>query len=408
MVAEGLACFAPDKNDVRLYDNGLTSATPTGITFPTTTDDSAAPPDTDRWLKITDSFADDVVNITRPASATPSIKNFNWFCQRGARIRGTLGSGQTSRYMRFVTDGAAIFLAIEWVYVSASTFNWRLTKASGRTLLGDSSSAFSTDTTYALRLQLDGTNATLWVDGAAEIQAAFTERLSSTSGEGIAAWKPENASQQHYVSGVLLSHSDTTADRPDTDVEIATLENTGDYATDQGYGDDGDCNQGVTTAVAADVSLDGSAQVDTSIYWCENAGDGDKQGVEMGTATFPVGKDPMVLSVRAVGSANIAAKTVQVSCVISDGSSTQDLGFANLAGISFVGFFQHFPTAPDTGAWTQTDLDALKISCDSFTTNGANDQWAAVIAEMCWVSADPPHSFPPISPLRAMRPLLVR
>ncbi len=382
MVAEFLSCFGPDKNDARLYLPGSTSQLPTGVSFPTTTDDSAAPPQGDRWMKILDTASDLALQGIYDVTA----KSFCWFVQRGARVRGTLTAGQTSQYLTVRVDTDTIF-SIEWVRVSDSTFNWRLTRGGGRTLVATGTTAFSTDTTYTLRLQLDGTNATLWVDGAQEIRVAYTRKFNK---DAVIGRETPSSGQQHYYSRLLLCHSDSESDRPDTDVEIGTLTEDGDWATEQGYGDDSNCDPGQTGAVAADIALSSDVVV-TSSFWCEHASEADSQMVELTTFTFTVGKDILGAMQRCTGGANVGAKTVTTQGRIHDGTSAIEKTMHNIPGVIHAPqIAPAFPLAPDGGTWTQADVDGLKGGVSSDSGNGANDEWSALIFELVAVSADPP------------------
>lgn len=381
MVADFITCFGPDKNDARLYYGNAATQLPTGVSFPTTTADGAGPPQGDRWLKVTDAATGR--DITTPRTIT--AKTYGWLVQRGARVRGTLGAGESSQYLRVRVANDTLFVII-WVRVSDSTFNWRLAHGTGTpTVLATGSTAYNTDTTYSLRLQLDGTSATLWVDGVQEVKGAYTNRLDKS---GIDVRVPPSTGQEHYYSRLLLCQSDTETDRPDTDVEIGTLVEDGDWATEQDYGDDADCAS--TDAVAADVALDGSDAVDTSIYWCEEGGAAGNQMVELTTFTFTIGKDILGLTERATARANVSSKTVAVEGRIHDGTDVREESFANLPGTTFIYTVANHLLAPDGGSWTQSDVDGLKGGVSSNSSNGANDEWAAIIFEACAVSNDPP------------------
>ncbi len=188
----------------------------------------------------------------------------------------------------------------------------------------------------------------------------------------------------------MLCQSDSVADRPDIDVEIGTLVEDGDWATEQGYGDDGDCDPGQTGAVAADIALDGSDAVNTAIFWCEHASEADAQMVELTTFTFTVGKDILGATQRCAASANVILKTCTTQGRIHDGTTAREATFENIGADTFSAFVVSHPLAPDGGSWIQADVNALKGGVSSDTGNGANDRWAGIIFEVVAVSPDPP------------------
>jgi hypothetical protein len=370
-------------NDARLYRPGEPSQLPTGWSFPATTDDGAAPPDTARWLKILSTSSAYRVLIAEGDAIT--AKTYGWLSCRALRLRGALGVGESAGLVgvRVAVDGV---LYIEWVRVSAATFNWRLTRTGARTVLATGTTAFDTDTSYATRLQLDGTTATLWVDGSQEIRVAYARRLSQAM---LEVTRPPASGQQHYHSGILLCQSNAEADRPATDVQIATLVEDGDWATEQGYGDDANCNAGQTGAVAADIAL-ASGVVVTPSYWCEHASEADRQMVELTSFTFTGGRDILGCTQRAACASNVLLKTVTTQGRIHDGTTAREASFPNLALTDFHCRNVHHPLPPDGGAWTQAKVNAMKGGVSSNAANGANDRWAGAIWEVAAVSPDPP------------------
>ena len=88
--------------------------------------------------------------------------------------------------------------------------------------------------------------------------------------------------------------------------------------------------------------------------------------------------------------ANVAIKTVTTQGRIHDGSSARERSFPNLNSDNFQAVEVRHDLAPDAGSWTQGEVDSLKAGVSSDNGNGANDQWAAMIFEMCAVSTDPP------------------
>ncbi len=236
---------------------------------------------------------------------------------------------------------------------------------------------------------MDGTNATFWVGAVEEIKTAFTGKFNETR---MNLGGPPTSGQQHYYSGLIMAVSDSEADRIDhTDIEILTIAEDGDWATEQGYGDNADCSG--TAAVAADVALSGSDAVDTSIYWCILGGNAGKQMNETTTVTIPAGgRDILGLHFAAVQNAFVAAKVVATFARLHDGTSSIEVELLNVAGTNFAHNAVVFTTAPDGSAFDQTDIDNLKHGIRSLSSNASNDRCAAIILEIVACSADPPPS----------------
>jgi hypothetical protein len=160
----------------------------------------------------------------------------------------------------------------------------------------------------------------------------------------------------------------------------------GNYAGEDEYGDE--TTPASNDATYVDVQLDGSDQIDTSIYWQAQGADAKKQMAEMETWT-PSG-NLLGIQTRLSGSANLASKVTDTWTRLHDGTAAAEQQNANLDDTIFRGRHFVWPTAPDGGAWTQTDLNNLKAGVRCVDTNTANNRWAALIVEAFAVDSDPP------------------
>jgi len=387
MALDFLSGFGPDYNDHSLR-SGLSSVTLAGWTFPTTTDDAAAPPDGARWIKAEDTWSGSQKQLFPTLTPTGvSFKTYCWMCYRGWRLHGTLPAGDHDRFLSFSVAGGDGEIAIEWVRVSNTTYNLRLTKTPFRTTVATGSTAFTTDTTYSLRMELNGTTFKLWVDGTAtpEIDVAYTGTLNIAQSTLMA---PDASSGlQHYWRSGLLCCSNAESDRPDDQVECDTIEGSADWATEQDWGAAGDC--AASSAVFGDVNLDGSAQVDTTTVWCEATAGVNNQMSETPTAS-PTGT-PVGAVWRGNGAATFGAKTCNVNARISDATPiASNVALANFTNATFVGREAYYPLGPAGGVWSGVTLADLKLGASTPAGNNDTANLAAVLLELFSVGADPP------------------
>jgi hypothetical protein len=182
-------------------------------------------------------------------------------------------------------------------------------------------------------------------------------------------------------------------DRPGSDdAEVHDFEvDTGGSESEAGWGDDGDCTAGSTTAEIGDVALDGSDKVITSTFWCDQAGHEDSQTVDTVTKTFTSGHTIGGGYWRGVCAANVGGKTVASLARIYDGTSAESRGLANLGSTTFFSRHIYFPNAPAGGAWSQSEADGLKIGMlNGNGGNEANTECAAIVFTLVGLSHDPP------------------
>ncbi len=379
MVAEGHVILGPNKNDNILY----LRASGTGVSFPTTTDDSVAPPQTDRWLKVIDTA--DANNDVGEGETIP-VTSIHWVGVRAYRFRGSLTSGQVVLLLR-VFSSVDVVLGLAIVYETASTFKWRLLKTTSDTEIATGSGVYNNNTTYSLRMEqsLAG-RVKLWVDSALEIDAAQTGRFNRNS---IRFQPTLSSGQQHYFSGIIAATGGSNASRIDhKDIEVHTVVEDGDWATEQDYGDETVCDS--ADGVAADVALDGSDSVNTSIFWCRLGAHAGEQMVEGTAVTIGAGKD--IVAVAGYGShkAFASAKTVEVYHRLHDGTDVTEYELRNISATTFGMRGSIFTDAPDGNPWEQADVNAIKFGIRTVDTNESNDHCGAMILEVGACSTDPP------------------
>ena len=177
------------------------------------------------------------------------------------------------------------------------------------------------------------------------------------------------------MRGIGLFGGDTESDRPGFEMETELIEATGDYTTDQDYGNLSNC--GSTAGTYTDVTLS-SLTVDTSSAFCEQGGSAGLQGVETETPSMTNIEGICVLF---AARANVAGKSVFTYTKIIDALSNEiEKMNSNLNHTAYICHTQSFDSPP-TGSWDAM-IAGLKVSVRSLNTNGANDAWAGFCVEV--------------------------
>lgn len=384
------SCFEPGANDPRLWAHNTSATSVTGWSAPTTSTGAVAPSHARRWLKATDAGS---VNIAICRGASITQATYGYYIQRDLLIEGTIPAGYNAIYVQGTTSGGSAWGIRVIRGTTSSKYQLRVSYGTSlATTLFTSSSEFDTGTKYSIRLQIDGTNWTLWVNGTQEGQGARTAVFNS---RGVTASPPTASSGvEHYWATGMMYDTSTESERPDhTTVETRDLEvDTGGSESEAGWGDDGDCTAGATTAAIADVAMNGSDQVDTSTYWCEHASETDAETVDTVTYTFTVSDSMGGGCHRSVWAANVGSKTVTAAARIYNGSAGVNVTLAGLGSTTFFSRHNYFENAPDSGAWTQSKVDSLKVGGinQGSGANGANTQLACIIFTLGAVEFDPP------------------
>lgn len=374
--------FLPDYDDVILLEE---DATPPAWAFPaTTTVDSHAPPSGGRWLKVT---APGSTTIIPDLTVTP--KAWAWFCLRGLVVEGTLSPGTNPFFLRVSEDNTADTVRtvnFEIKPTSSSAFVLRVTTGGGRVLRADGTVSMGVDDLHNIRAQW-GTDGSfkVWVNGTLDIDVTPSD-MDPIVSRRIFITSVDLGSNTIYLNGGVLCDSDSEADRPGTAVSGDRADTDDNYAGEDEYGDETTCDS--ADADHEDVDLDGADQVDTSIYWCAKGANAEKQMAEMTTAS-PTG-DLLGIVVRGANRANAAAKTVETYYRIHDGANSQEQQNTNISVADWMGAIRVFEVAPDGGAWTSGDLASLKMGVRTIGTNTADENWAALIAEVFAIDSDPP------------------
>lgn len=257
------------------------------------------------------------------------------------------------------------------------------------TPLGTGTTTFSVGTSYhSLRIQTNQVRIKVWVDGNLEINIAHTQRVRFTR---IETYKSPNmqSGQTARARRLILVTSSSEQDRPGVDVTAGIHQPDGNRKDE--YGDQSDCTNGSTTGdfTRVDDWASGDAN-DATDFNCENAGD---TGIFVVTVTNATVANIIGLQVWARGRTNLEPKTVATKLRIEDASGNfEQYTNLNLASLDWDDGRRTagFHLAPDAGSWTQTKLDAHGIGISSINSNGANDQWTAIMSESFGVDNDPP------------------
>lgn len=393
MTREGLIVFGPEFDDGRLLQNGTVA--PTDWSFvAATAEDAHAPPDGTYWLK---AIAGATANVTPFKSQAITPKTYQWPCLRGFVVEGTLDHATPTplRFLRFITVASSINLEV--LPVSASTWKIRLTSTAARVFQADGANALNTDDVYAIRvgLSVSGANtlAKVWVNGTLEITKTIAgdERIDDVN---FRFYADDLAGDQiFYWRSLLVTQSNTEADRPNTDVEVNRYDGDGERP-EQDFGDQADCT--TQDAVFGDVALDGGDGVDTAIYWCEDAA---HNGTQMMTLTNPAFTEAVeAFAVHACQRANTeASKTVSTWHCLDDGVDTVELQNTNAPNWTWRAYNQMFLTAPDGGLWQAATMADINMGGRFVNTNTAHGHWAALVGEGGSTGDDPPPTAVPRS-----------
>lgn len=398
MTKRAFSGLAADHNDVLFTANGAASVANVTLQATSPASNSYVPPSgAIRWYRVEGDANFGRGTATYPPSGEVALA---YLCGTFL-IEATLGSGETGRIVgiahRSSGGGGGDQLNIEWVRVANTTFNLRLTTgnpSSGgtRTTLATGSTAYNTLEKISVRLEIDGTNLTLFAaengdvsdESSAEITHANTKLIATKK---ITAYATDDIDASEYIwhDSWLLIDADSTADRPDSDVTVGRLNANGE-GNDQAYGDNTDCTAGSVTAVFGDVTLT-TDQVVTSSFWCELGGEGGAQGADLDN--FTPSKTLVGVEVWGAAEASTAAKTVTTSLRLRNVSSTLDKVNTNIGVDTFQGFVQFFDLFPSGAEWEdQTNIDAVEVAVLSNSNNGANDHWAGLIVQTYEVSDD--------------------
>ena len=286
----------------------------------------------------------------------------------------------------------------------------RLSDDTGSTTLGTGTKEIAVDTDFTLLIWVDGTNLRVKTDGTEDdINVAHTGVPNRTGILGLPGGGLGSGDKLR-IGPIAIHHSNDSADRPGVDIgdDMVVYPNGDDT---QGFGDEADCNAGQTSGTYSDVDSWATTVKDDAVYVCEHASENDYFLVDLTTLT--ISNDFTGIRMVARQSANVVSKTVANHWTIRDADGTPNeikIQGENLGATAFATRHMDFPTEPDGGAWSSGALGVLKAGFQSDALNGANFRCSEMLIEVCTIDADAPPaaSFPPISPLRAMRPLLVR
>lgn len=384
--------IGPENDDYRLWSGGQAQGWPasSGISTPTTTADSVAPPQGTRWLAVTYNASGTEYSIIS-GQWTVALDAIGWAVCRAYRLHGTLNAGNTCLGIEYAVKRAEAEhnLQVGWERVSNTTFHFRVVE-DDVTVKATGTTAFNTDTSHSWRLTLDGTNATLEVNGVQELTFAYTGKYYSSR---INVHPIPASGQTHYYRGIIVCDAPSSADRPGVTVEMDHLNvgesGNGDWATEQEYGDDANCAPGSTSATYTDTTLDGSDQVVATTYWCEASTEAGKQMSDLGTLSFS--GTIIGCIIRRTQACNSTLKTVKTFSRISNGSTAINIELPNLGTTTFTGGECIHRAAPGGGTW-ESDLASLKAGLQSDAGNGATDQCCAMEVEVYAVNNDPPAS----------------
>lgn len=369
MALELVTGFLPEHNDGLLY-----KPIQTDFTFLTaTTQDGVAPPQGTRWL-----------GGSGRTSVLQSItaKAYQRVLVRAHRVEASPGAGAAAGRMAFYDSGNNV-LAVGAVE-SNGKIKYRFTAAASVVATGTTEYPLSAN--HTLIWLLDGTNWTLYVDGVSELVYATAIKIQKRRIEVTEA----GGSAKGYWRGCVLIQSDTAAD-----LDLGSLvggdhsSGASDWATEQEYGNNGNCGAGSTAGTYTDVQLDGSDQVSTASFWCEVSAESGKQMSELDNPTVPAGATSLGVICRSCQALSAANKTLVTYQRLHDGTNALEIQNESLVVTAWEGRQQVFATAPDAGAWNPTKYNSLKAGLRRVSGEPTNDHCAAFEVEFYWIEAPP-------------------
>ncbi len=377
--------IAAKHDDVQLIDGSGTRALQATSPAP----NSYAPPSgAQNWITIEGGGSNTIKGIT-DFTANPYAVDTEMslaYLPFTFLIDGTLSPSQSGRVLIFLIrpdgGGSLVIWNLEWVYVSGTTFNLRLTNAGAtRTVKATGSTVFTTLEIVHGRITVDGTNITVHAQEndsdlsglAADMQVAETRLITNNRNLEVVNVDDLDAGEYVYLDCYSVIAADSTSDRPNAGCVLNRVDGDGEGSA-QDYGDDAVC--GSTDAVHADVALDGSDQADTSIYWCERGVQNGSQEQTLAAFT-PAGKLAGI-TIHSLITANLESKTLNTWTRYFDASSTGEWTNASVAVTDWVPKIACPELDPSGGEWEDlANLNAIGTGGRSVSTNGAEDHWAA-------------------------------
>lgn len=331
-------------------------------------------------------------------------ESYAWLSEREFRLDGTLNAGQQVNFFQWGSPWAGA--QIGWLYESASTFKIRLqdkpTYVGAPTVLGTSSNAFSTGASHSIRIEADGTNVRLWVDGTLEFTSASA---SIPNNSGLLATKFSDANsavglaagQDMYWGQVGEWQSNSAADRPGVLVNGYGLFPNGDAGTNE-WG-------GLISAGAEDCTdtakgrwqnwddwVSGGSADDDTEYNCKFGVSSKTEISNLTTATVTnvanVGA-MMYARQRIASGTKVTPSYMRLEDGAGNNSEVQNLDDNSATYALFGATFNSFPAGSPV---TQTHIDNLNagIRAPGHATDYANLLTTALWVGLITVDDDPP------------------
>ncbi len=244
---------------------------------------------------------------------------------------------------------------------------------------GLSTSTFAKDTDVSAWLHWDGVNAELFINGVSEIKVATTDKPTNsmvTLGEN-----GNVGGQLHWRAGGLIDAATRAELYGAEDVEVDRLDPDGDTSEDDttGVPDATDHYKNWDDFVSG-----GASDSDTSYNLF---GQADHKQVSTLTTHTP-GQTIRCAVHHNRGRAATAAKTGKAWARIKEGANVAEVLLPNFGGSAYLNQMAVFDLAPDGGAWTQADVDALEAGLRSDADNDVNIRISSLAIEL--VSAGGP------------------
>jgi len=313
---------------------------------------------------------------------TFAAQPWTWLVQRDFRAVGTFSAG--SNFCIGIMNFEA--LGLRGFGQASGKYKVALVDLTGAAQ-GTSTTEYASNVDITIRVQWNGSEAKVWINGLLEITVATTGR--PTTGQMILWWLASDmATVTKYWGVYSVATSDTEADRIGTNLRRGRLDPTGD-TTEDDFGQQGaSCVAGDATFSNWDDYAGGGAPDDATTFNC-GATLGTKQVSSLSTVT--VADVVLGVAARYWAHANIGDKGhVQLLARLKYAGNAIDAADPLEASATWVGWAEWFSTPPGGGAWSQTIIDGLECGCSRFGSAAANLDVSAMAVEVFWVDADPP------------------
>lgn len=301
------------------------------------------------------------------------------------RADGTFSSGTDFGIIRLEGNGTGTDpIGLYGIGQANGRYKVALVDNAGTTIHATSTNDYASAADITIRVQWDGTNCKIWIDGVLEITHATT--VKPQAGNCILWWHSGNmATVTKYWSGFVCVTSDTEADRPGTDLRRYRLDPNAN-TSDNGWGQPLACASANGRFEEWDDYAAGGAPDSGTTFNCKDAGIASHvSGLTTATAVGTI--------LGAIGHSwqrtNVANKAALLTPKIAYAGASV-LGASQVQTTAWVSHMMVQATVPGGGAWSQTVIDGLEYGTRRSDSEVADAEVSAIAVEVFAIDADPP------------------